>query len=49
MDDFKTLRGREITHKFNTFREVDTVKVVEKSDEFSSSSYESDSNSENKT
>ena len=49
MDDFKTLRGQEIAHNFNTGLEVDTVKVVEKSDEFSSSSYESDSNSENKT
>jgi hypothetical protein len=38
VDDFKTLRGREIAHNFNTGLEVDTVKVVEKSDEFASSS-----------
>jgi hypothetical protein len=32
VDDFKTLRAREITHKCNTGWEVDTVKVVDKSD-----------------
>jgi hypothetical protein len=42
VDDMKTLKGREIAHKFNTGWEVGTVKGVEKSDEIAVF-YESDS------